>query len=92
MTFANVGTLGSEPGRRDELIAILYQCLEAVRISSLLLWPIIPQRMEDLWKAIGERAAPGEATIATRSAFGLTAPGTRIEKVALYPRLERMGS
>lgn len=33
--------------------AILYDCAEAIRIASLLLWPAMPRRMADLWERLG---------------------------------------
>ena len=32
---------------------ILYNCAEALRIASLLLWPFLPIKIEQLWKQLG---------------------------------------
>lgn len=40
MTFANVGTLGAEPGRRDELAAILIRPKPALRDAGCLLYEV----------------------------------------------------
>ena len=65
---------------------ILAQCAETVRIASLLLEPFLPQRMADLQVALGAPAAgePWER----RVAWGGLKAGTRMSKVALYPRIE----
>jgi methionyl-tRNA synthetase len=42
--------LDAEPGAKDQLAAILYNCAETLRIASLLLSPAMPDKMADLWK------------------------------------------
>jgi len=83
--------LAREDSKRDELGAILYQCAEAVRIASLLLWAVMPWKMEELWAALGQRidpAKPGTQPIDKLAQWGGMKPGTRVTKVALFPRLE----
>ncbi|MDP6601153.1 MAG: hypothetical protein QGH76_02520, partial [Phycisphaerales bacterium] len=77
--------LAKEAERRDELAAILYQCLEALRIASLLLSCVLPQKMAEFSAAIG---APTEGTLQELTAWGGLSPGTDVTKVALFPRLE----
>ncbi len=36
-----------------QVAAILYRCVEALRIASLLLWPVMPGKMEELWRHFG---------------------------------------
>lgn len=45
--------LAKDPAKKDELAAILYQSLEAVRIAGVLLSPILPTKMAELHAAIG---------------------------------------
>lgn len=45
--------LAKDPAKKDELAAILYQSLEAVRIAGVLLSPILPNKMAELHAAIG---------------------------------------
>ncbi|WP_150309124.1 putative quinol monooxygenase [Planctomonas psychrotolerans] len=40
MTFANVGTLGALPGRRDDLVAILLGPMPELRTSGCLLYEV----------------------------------------------------
>jgi methionine--tRNA ligase len=80
--------LAKDDARRDELGAILYQCLEAIRVASLLLWPVIPGRMEDLWTALGVDVDPAAGDLRSRAAWGGLAPGATVSKVALYPRVD----
>ncbi|QKK06865.1 MAG: methionine--tRNA ligase [Planctomycetota bacterium] len=40
-----------EEGVRERLATILYSCAEAIRIASLLLFPALPSKMAELWRA-----------------------------------------
>jgi methionyl-tRNA synthetase len=80
--------LAKDETRRDELGAILYQCLEEVRIASLLLWCALPWRMETLWQALGLRVDPEEGQMSSQAQWGAMEPGRAISRVALFPRIE----
>jgi methionyl-tRNA synthetase len=80
--------MAKDDSRRDELSAILYQCLEAVRIASLLLWALIPGKVEQLWGALGLSIAPREGRLHELAAWGGLAPGSTVQKVALFPRVQ----
>jgi methionyl-tRNA synthetase len=77
-----------DESRRDELAAILYPCAEAVRIASLLLWPVMPGKMAELWDAFGQEVVPAAGRLRECAAWGGLEPGTVIRKVALFPRLD----
>jgi len=79
--------VAKDPARQDELGAILYQCLEALRIASLLLWPVLPEKMEQFWKAIKQNV-PREGGLMELARWGGLSPGKKVDKVALYPRIE----
>jgi len=92
--------LAKDPARRDELSAILYQCLETLRIAAVLLEPVLPTKTAEFLAAIGEGdvAGTGPATaddaatdrpsLAELGRWGRLQPGTRVTKVALFPRVE----
>lgn len=91
--------LAKDPAKKTELDGILYECVEAVRIASLLLWPILPAKMEELWKALGlgldasavghgASAGTGTCRLADLARWGGMKPGTKVTKVALFPRVE----
>lgn len=44
--------LAKDPANFSRVCAILYDSLEALRLASLLLWPVMPSRMESFWQAI----------------------------------------
>lgn len=77
---------------RDHVGAILYQSLEVVRIASLLLYPICTERMPQLWSALGLKIDPTQDRLSQLAAWGGLPPGTRVEKVALFPRVEPLAA
>jgi methionyl-tRNA synthetase len=93
--------LAKDPANQSKLAAILYQCAEAMRIASLLLWPAMPGKMEELWKALGQETGDrdqrsevrgqgtGGATLAELAQWGGLKPGTKVQKIALFPRVEQ---
>jgi methionyl-tRNA synthetase len=85
--------LAKDADRRAELGAILYQCLEAIRIAGVLLAPVMPVKMAELALALagGDEAAAAQAAAvptAERVKWGGLRPGTRVAKLALFPRVE----
>lgn len=80
--------LAKDPARREETGAILYRCAEALRIATILLWPAMPKRIEELWQAWSLDIDPGRGDLDALVAWGGLVPGTRIEKVALFPRVD----
>ena len=80
--------IAKDDTRRAELGSILYQCLEALRIASILLWPLMPQRTSDFWTAINEPLDPASGGRASRIDWGGLAAGTAVQKVALFPRVD----
>ncbi|MFK7961877.1 MAG: methionine--tRNA ligase [Phycisphaerales bacterium] len=79
--------IAKDETRRDELGAILYQCIEALRIANLLLEPVLPERSAEFLAAIGCEP-PAGGTFASLCGWGGLKPGTTVQKVALYPRVE----
>jgi methionyl-tRNA synthetase len=87
--------LAKDPERMPEVGAILYDCAEAMRIASLLLWPVLPEKMEEVWRRIGgdgylaavvER---GRGRLDEWIVWGMLRPGTPIAKgEALFPRFQ----
>jgi len=78
--------LAKHPEKRGEVASIVAQCMETIRIAALLLEPFLPQRMADLRAMIGEPTLSAEWN--RRVAWGGIPVGSKISKVALYPRVE----
>jgi methionyl-tRNA synthetase len=78
--------LAKDPDAAVLVGTILYRCAEAIRIAACLLEPVMPTRMQELRVAWNL----GDATCDLRSEcqWGRLEPGTGIEKVALFPRID----
>jgi len=74
---------------------ILYNCAEALRIASVMLWPIIPERASELWRrfgheSYGEALEQGQGAFALWTEWGGLKAGTKIEQgKALFPRVDK---
>jgi methionyl-tRNA synthetase len=53
--------LAKEPAKADELARLLYDLLESLRITALLVTPAMPAKAQEIWARIGQ---PGEVTSA----------------------------
>ena len=80
--------IAKDESRKEELAAILYRCAECVRIASLLLAPVLTERMADLWTAMGIEHNPDDGGLSEAVGWGGLKPGTNVTKVALFPRVE----
>lgn len=76
-----------------EVGTILYNCAEAMRIASLLLWPVMPGRIEELWRRIDcgwyaeVLADRGRGQLGEWTSWGYLRAGTPVTKGdALFPR------
>jgi len=72
--------LAKDDSRRADVATILYQSAEALRIASLLLWPAIPEKSEEVWRRLGYASPLGHETLAEAARWGGLAPGARVEK------------
>lgn len=73
--------LDANPGNRDLLAQVLYQCAEAIRVASLLFYPAMPQKIAEFWRR-WNCAPPAGVPLAALAEFGgahSLKPGTKIE-------------
>ena len=85
--------LARDAARLPEVGAILYDCAEALRVASLLLWPVLPRAGEELWARLGRPeyaealAKRGRGRLEAWAAWGGLEPGAPFAKgEALFPR------
>ena len=85
--------LAKDPANMLAVGTILYNCAEAMRIASLLLWPIMPGKIEELWRRIGCQhytealADRGVGQLYEWAQWGQLKPGTSIlQGDPLFPR------
>ncbi|MCB1054908.1 MAG: methionine--tRNA ligase, partial [Acidobacteria bacterium] len=88
--------LAKDPERMPEVGTVLYNCAEALRIASVLLWPLLPAKMTELWRRFGLDAYVGAVKDRGRgdllawTVWGQLEPGTEIERgEALFPRIDK---
>jgi len=84
ITITEPFRMAKDDSKRDQLNACLYQCLESLRIAAVLLEPIMPTKMAEFDAGVGL----GKGTIDERTKWGGLKPGTTVQKLALFPRLE----
>ncbi|MCC7407947.1 MAG: methionine--tRNA ligase, partial [Phycisphaeraceae bacterium] len=87
--------LAKDPANLPQVGTILYHCAEALRIASLILWPIIPHKVEELWSRLGctgyapALADRGRGAFLTWAKWGQLKPGAPVTKGdPLFPRYQ----
>jgi methionyl-tRNA synthetase len=86
--------LAKQPGKLAEVGSILYHAAEAIRIASVLLWPVLPHSMQLLWQRLGlaEQAAAlqnGRGHWAELVRWGQLPPGAPVQQgEPLFPRFK----
>lgn len=69
--------------KAEELGAVLYQCLEALRIACVLLEPFIPEKIIE----VGESMDLGTGSLLERVEWGGLKPGDKVKKMNIFPRV-----
>ena len=73
-------------GELERTGTVLYTAAEALRIASVLLQPVMPERTAELWKQLGWQPANSLGEALT---WGQLEPGSLIDKGApLFPRID----
>ena len=79
--------LAKDEANKPRLAAVLYNLLEAIRITSALLSPFMPTTMPEVWKQIG--AAEDDVTYENAGKFGVLPADVTVNKGAvLFPRID----
>lgn len=79
--------LAKDEANKPRLAAVLYNLLEAIRITSTLLSPFMPTTMPEVWKQIG--AAENDVTYENAGKFGVLPADVTVNKGAvLFPRID----
>lgn len=80
--------LAKDESKLGDLGAILYQCLEVLRIALLVLEPVIPSKSQAFYDAIGIGDQPAKSLEEATKWGGLQA-GSAVSKIALFPRVDK---
>lgn len=79
--------LAKDEANKPRLAAVLYNLLEAIRITSALLYPFMPTTMPQVWKQIG--ATENDVTYENAGTFGELSENVTVEKGdVLFPRID----
>jgi methionyl-tRNA synthetase len=86
--------LAKVEGQEARVAEILYACAETLRLASLRLWPVMPDKMEELWRRLGvdhgERLAEqGRGQLESWSRWGGLPIGRELARgEPLFPRYD----
>ncbi|MDO5118154.1 MAG: class I tRNA ligase family protein, partial [Eggerthellaceae bacterium] len=81
--------MAKDPDKRDELAAVLYNLLEAIRIIALYMAPFMPNTSAEVFKRLGLGDITAIEDIKAASVWGQLPAGNPVEKgEPLFPRLD----
>lgn len=81
--------LAKDPAREGRLDTVLYNAVEAVRLTALLVLPSMPGTGEGIWRRLGFSDSVHLHHLPAAGAWGLFPPGQRVAKgEPLFPRIE----
>ncbi len=83
--------LAKDETKRDQLATILYTCAEALRIASLPLAAVVPDKIQSLWLMLGCDYPLEGGDLAKWAQWGQLEPGGPVSKGVLFPRYEDKG-
>ncbi len=76
-------------GEKEKLGGILYACCEVIRIASVLLFPIMPDKMREVRTLLG--LTDDDLTLDNARVFSRMVPGSTVKfDRAVFPRLEKV--
>ncbi|NBC11089.1 MAG: methionine--tRNA ligase [Planctomycetes bacterium] len=80
--------LAKDESKQDQLATILYTCAEALRIASLSLVAVLPDKIQALWLMLGQDYPLADGDLPRWSQWGQLQPGGPVSKGVLFPRHE----
>jgi methionyl-tRNA synthetase len=81
----------SKEGKTEELKAVMYNLVQSLTVSAILVQPFMPQVMENMWKQLGHTShliEDAPAIIANIAASGVKVAGKISKGNPLFPRIE----
>ncbi len=79
--------LAKDEANKPRLAAVLYNLLEAIRITSSLLYPFMPTTMPQVWEQIGAKSE--DVTYENAEKFGVLNENATVNKgEVLFPRID----
>jgi methionyl-tRNA synthetase len=79
----------NKAGDTEAVAGVLGDCLETLRLVTLLASPVIPRASAELWRRLGLPGRPEDQRVPEAAAWGLLPAGSKLEKGdPLFPRKE----
>jgi methionyl-tRNA synthetase len=72
--------MARDEAQREPLAAVLYNCAEGIRVASMLLYAVIPDKITELWRRMGLDIDPTAGGLEQLARWGQLEPGSPIEK------------
>jgi len=73
---------------KEKLSSFMYNLMEILRIVTICIYPFMPNCAKKVWKQLGQERELEKVNFSEISQWGLSSPGTKIEKgVPLFPRI-----
>jgi methionyl-tRNA synthetase len=79
-------TLAKDPAKADRLSGVLFDVAEAVRISALLLAPVMPSSSAEILQRVGEQAPVGDLRLDRDAQWRVDGERAIVKGPALWPR------
>jgi len=80
--------LAKDESKTDQLGTILYYCAESLRIASLPLVAVLPDKIQQLWLMLGLDYDIDHGNLPKWAEWGALQPGGPVSKGVLFPRAE----
>lgn len=81
--------LARDADQQRRLEVVLYELAEALRLLSVMVWPITPRAAQELWSRLGLQGSVGTVVLSQADEWGLLAEGTEVKTgPPLWPRIE----
>jgi methionyl-tRNA synthetase len=87
ITASEPWTLARDPAKAQSLTQVLCDAVEALRIATVLLSPVMPSSAAEILRRLGEGTAPADLRL-DRDAVWRPSARTLVKGPALWPRLE----
>ena len=81
--------LAKDPGAAGRLDTVLNALLESLRVSAVLVSPVVPGAAERVWAQLGLPGSAAAGPLGVSGRFGEFTPGTRVRRGGvLFPKVE----
>ena len=80
--------LAKDPAHADRLSGVLFDVAEAIRVSALLLVPVMPRSAAEILRRVGDTTSPGDLRFDRDAQWRTAGERTIVKGAALWPRAD----